>query len=252
MSSRPRQPSMARVNKARSRMAPGGLMWSESPIPRPGKRRVRRLGTPPTPPTYVSGSTLAFSGTDAAMTSTGLTVGDVMTCVAITKGAAITPPSGWVTLVSGAVTDLNYWAGWITLAGSDDLTLVRANTTYAALGQYHRWTDAVATPTAAAGVESSAVSSVALEVPGGVMGSQYVGVITTGTNYMKTTASDGFTDFDTYWGFRSGGPDIELWGSWADQSEGGAHPGTYSNYSDSGRTTPKNVLEAVTFAFGWV
>lgn len=45
MSRRPAQPPMTRLDVARSRMAPGGRMWSESPIRYP-RRRTAVAGVP--------------------------------------------------------------------------------------------------------------------------------------------------------------------------------------------------------------
>lgn len=43
MSMRPRESFEGRIAVAQSRMAPGGRRWSESPIPRPARRRVRGM-----------------------------------------------------------------------------------------------------------------------------------------------------------------------------------------------------------------
>lgn len=240
----------------------GGRVASAQPIRRRGGTlREPSVGAvetveAETPPTYVSSTSMLFSGTDATMTSTGLSTGDVMTALAVAKGATFSPPAGWTTLASGVVTDLNYWAGAITLAGGDDLVLSRSNTTYGVHGAYQRWTATSMTASCTTPVEATSVSSVTLAVPppGWQLGAQYVGSIWTGSNYMQTVATDGFTDppdYDVYWGFDWGTTNLNLWGSRADQSEGGAHPGTLENYADFGRTIPKALDETVTFALGF-
>jgi hypothetical protein len=47
MSRRPLLPPVGRLAKAQSRMAPGGMLWSESPIPRRHSPRVPQAGEEP-------------------------------------------------------------------------------------------------------------------------------------------------------------------------------------------------------------
>jgi hypothetical protein len=112
---RPRDPRVARVRRAGQRMAPGGRRWSESPIPRPGKQRVRLTVDPEPPftgtlPTEGSGTYRSDGGPTNFYAWNTLTppVGTMILSVAACSYRAyegtigdITVPSGWRTLATG-------------------------------------------------------------------------------------------------------------------------------------------------------
>lgn len=129
MSIRPRPQAAQAAERARSRMAPGGRLWSESPIPRVAPRRVRMVGRRSTlvvagANAYAPGITAGYSEPPATqyMTQAGagfpeLNQGEaVVVLVAGYALGTITLPTGWTTADSGTIgsTPLQYVLCWAT------------------------------------------------------------------------------------------------------------------------------------------
>lgn len=130
------------IQRASMRMAPGGLMWSESPIPRPGRRRVaRHAAAAPYDPlltaggaSYAAGITYGYPEppSDQYLTSAKadpIVLDQGHALVVLIAGyelGSIGIPTGWHTAASGTVgsTPLQYALVYITDAdGSVDGTL---------------------------------------------------------------------------------------------------------------------------------
>lgn len=110
-------------------MAPGGRRWSESPIPRVGKQRVRRMGViPGMMPVYIDHDWVPSSttpGTDVLDTSTLAALADdgnlfIVWCVGAGVGA-FTAPAGWTVDASGTFgLDSSYLVAHTTKSGTTD------------------------------------------------------------------------------------------------------------------------------------
>jgi hypothetical protein len=124
VSLRPRPPLINDVSRAGQRMAPGGRRWSESPIPRPGVRRPRQQGKPPTTDVwtyFTGGGELNYGQTNyPSNTIENLGGSDGETYVSLLTAVAVPPllPAGWTTLTSGSVGDLYYRVGYIQWTAS--------------------------------------------------------------------------------------------------------------------------------------
>ena len=127
------------------RMAPGGRLWSESPVRRhEGALRVPRAGgggsVAAEPPDYsllaaTAGvrrhRSLAAGATSVSLLPTGdvpLSAGDVAVSFAAGHNFDWVPPAGWSTLAAGSLVydgldTMNYWLGWLRATGSDSYTL---------------------------------------------------------------------------------------------------------------------------------
>lgn len=112
MSRRPQQPPITRLDTARSRMAPGGRMWSESPIRYP-RRRTAVTGVPPAVPCpeFTANRIMVAGGTnnDGAWSGAidpGAHVGAgdwvVLFLVGYLCGTAMAAPPGFTLLGSGS------------------------------------------------------------------------------------------------------------------------------------------------------
>lgn len=126
MSRRPLMHPVGRLAKAQNRMAPGGILWSESPIPRRHSPRVPMLGEDTA--LVEPADLVRVYGTDAHVGATpgvadvflnlilssgsGLLAlpypGDAVATVVVADGP-ITPPSGWTTLGSGLLGSTIRW-----------------------------------------------------------------------------------------------------------------------------------------------
>lgn len=142
--------------------------WSESPIPRPGVRRVRAtgqlapvlVGDPENYATLTAGGSTSYT----LSLSAGVGAGDFVLAVMCALGATWSPPAGWTTLRSGTVTDLSYWIGWRELDGSDSLTFTRSNNSDIAMVDFLELRN-VASVSATAVSEVTGVTSITLPVP---------------------------------------------------------------------------------------
>lgn len=126
MSRRPPTPPVGRVDRARARMAPGGRMWSESPLRYP-RKRTATSGVPAdsvAPVWCITGHVSASSGV-----ITLPEFGEATSAVAFitSRGSSIpTAPAGWTVLASGQQTGA--WSGqasWAaikldSIAGGED------------------------------------------------------------------------------------------------------------------------------------
>lgn len=110
MTRRPLRPPGARDAGARRRMAPGGRMWSESPVVFP-RERVAGAGTP-ADPTYVAFGTLN-TDTGALTWTAARESGDRLLAAAVSNGGTPVPPPGWTTIDTGTAGA----AQWVVAAG---------------------------------------------------------------------------------------------------------------------------------------
>lgn len=129
MSLRPIDPKLGRVRRAGQRMAPGGRRWSESPIPRVGKRRLPSVGVLGEAPVFAGynatttgdGSTLTLPSANFGLPEYDPVAGDVI--VAFIGGidlSSLTLPAGWVAAASGTVgSHLTYRVAYLVVTGSD-------------------------------------------------------------------------------------------------------------------------------------
>lgn len=109
---------MTRLDVARGRMAPGGRMWSESPIRYP-RRRTATAGVPftGTPPlSLVTG----FSGDDVQGAPASLPIplaaipantSHAAALMATSNYDTLTPPPGWTVVASGGPVGSGSWTG---------------------------------------------------------------------------------------------------------------------------------------------
>jgi hypothetical protein len=112
MTRRPMRPPMAAADGARRRMAPGGRMWSESPVVYP-RERVAGAGTVTIPDvTYVAFANLNTTTGDLTWNA-ARQAGDLMVALVAANGGTVSAPAGWTTHASGSAGS----AAWILASG---------------------------------------------------------------------------------------------------------------------------------------
>ena len=128
MTLRPRLTGPARTARATGRMAPGGRMWSESPIPRQAARRVRQMAAPVVAADVVgwghSGEEWSLGGTTSVPIQWGSgdeanLPGDLLYMFAVGPWTSIAGAAGWTPFVSGSFGGAHYFGMWRISDGSD-------------------------------------------------------------------------------------------------------------------------------------
>lgn len=99
-------------------------LWSESPIPRHTRRRIRTTkgGDLATMSVYWT-ATVGSSATSITASTSGTVSGDLLVCMLASRGYTIADPSGsWTNIATGTVTNLTYRVSYIVSTGSTTAT----------------------------------------------------------------------------------------------------------------------------------
>ncbi len=152
MTRRPPMPPDGNIRRAHQRMAPGGRLWSESPVRGPAVRVAAAGDDPPPvapvlPSVFDYGQDASTSGTRMAATinpldtySVAANTGDLVATVVITE-AAVTPGADWTVLHSHTFTDFTYTVATIdSLSASPTATWAMDWTGVSGLGEWAYFT----------------------------------------------------------------------------------------------------------------